>query len=178
MDKLDSLVNKSKLPNQLKEYFTTSDIIKKVVTKEVINEIEELFIFYNALYTFDTSKFSAYTITSLKECKDVDLFYSYLKNVVDTNLELKSRDNVFNNVNEKKILENDVVNRTFKEVAVNFIRFVNLIYNKEKVDIDMDQLFKHIGKLEVINQLIDDNFYRKLLHDAKLIIHRFNKING
>lgn len=150
--------------------------IKRVLSEDAIKEIEELYVFYSALYTFDTSEFSAYTITSLKRCQDLDSFYFYLKKVIDTNLELKSRDKVFNNGNEKAVIEKNVVNRAFKEVAVNFIKFVDQIHNKE--DIDMVQLFKHLGKLEVINELIDDNFYRKLLHDAKVIIHRSNKNNG
>lgn len=92
VDELDSLVNESKLPNQLKDYFTSSTRIKEIVTTETIKDIEDLYILYNALYIFDTSQFSAYTITSVKKCKDIESFYYYLKKVIDVNVDLRSKD--------------------------------------------------------------------------------------
>lgn len=86
---LDSLVNKSKLYSQLKEYFISSTSIKGIVDVGTIKNIEELYVFYTSLYIFDTTKFSAYTITSLKRSKDLKPFYFNLKKVIDTNMEIK-----------------------------------------------------------------------------------------
>ena len=92
LNEFDSMVQKSKLPKQLKDYFTLSTPSKEIVDAKTINDIEDLYIFYDSLYIFDTSEFSAYTITSLKRCKDLKSFYFYLKKVIDTNMELISRD--------------------------------------------------------------------------------------
>lgn len=79
---MKDFINGSKLPSQLKEYFTTSESIKGIINKKLLSEIEDLYIYYTSLYIFDTSEFSAYTITSLKKCKDLDSFYYYLKKVM------------------------------------------------------------------------------------------------
>jgi len=40
MSTLETFVNDSKLPSQLKEYFTTSESIKDIITKKGLSEIE------------------------------------------------------------------------------------------------------------------------------------------
>jgi len=84
MGDLDSVINNSKLPDQLKEYFKKSVRIKKILKVDTINDIEDIYIFYDSLYTFDSSEFSSCVVISLSKCTNFDTFYHYLKKVIDT----------------------------------------------------------------------------------------------
>ena len=132
MGEIGNFINDSKLPSQLKEYFTTSENIKGIINKKLLSEIEDLYIYYTSLYKFDTSEFSAYTITSLKKCKDSDSFYYYLKKVIDTNLDLKTKDKSFNSSSEYLFLKNEVVDILFKDAVVEFCDLIDYIYKKNE----------------------------------------------
>lgn len=148
LNELNSLVNKSKLPSQLKEYFTSSTRNKEIVDVDTIEDIEDLYIFYNSLYIFDTSEFSDYTITSLKKCKDLKSFYFYLKKVIDTNMELKSRGN--RKSNKEFYINGKPINMSFHETITEFCRLIDKIHKGEK-DINLFQTYKSLGKMELIN---------------------------
>lgn len=171
MSEIKGFVNDSKLPSQLKEYFATSESIKAVITKKTLSEIEDLYIYYTSLYKFDTSEFSAYTITSLKKCKDLDSFYYYLKKVIDTNLDLKSKDKSFNSSNDYSFLKNDVVDILFKEAAVEFCDFIDNIYKKNK-NLNLKKTYISLGKLELINELIPNPDYNKILISGKRVLEQ------
>ena len=169
MENLDSLVNSVKLPKQLKEYFTVSKDIKNFLTPKLINEIEEVYVYYSALYSFDSTEFSAHTVRTLKNCKTSDSIKLQLQEILDTSLELKSRDeNSFKKI-KINITENPLIDKAFMDIALKFIKFSEQNYNKQ--EIEAKELYKFVGKLEIINDLVKDNFYRKLLHDTKFIIH-------
>jgi len=172
MNELDSIVNNSKLPNQLKEYFTVSESIKGLITTDTIKEIEDLYIFLKSVYTFDSSEFSAYTITSLKKCKDLTTFYFYLKKVIDTNLELRSKDKVFNRDNI--YIKNEVIDKVLKKNVIEFCNCIDKIYKKEK-EINLNQTYRYLGKLEIISILKDNLDYQKILISGKKILEEYEK---
>lgn len=172
MNELNTLVKASKLPNQLKEYFTNSESIKEVITVKLIKEIEDLYIYFNSLYSFDKSEYSAYTITSLKRCKDLDSLYFYLKKVLETNLKLQSKDNEC----DQYLLKNKTVNRIFQNTASDYFILIDKIYEKEK-DIDMAETYKALGKIELIVELIDHNDFKKYLIAGNRIIEKYIKDN-
>lgn len=132
MTEIEAFVNDSKLPSQLKEYFTASENIKAVITKKVLSEIENLYIYYTSLYKFDTSGFSAYTITSLKKCKDLNYLYFYLKKVVDTNMDLESKDKTFKSSSDYLFLKDEDIHIFFKEAVVEFCDLIDKIYKKNE----------------------------------------------
>ncbi|WLV25845.1 hypothetical protein QR721_06490 [Aciduricibacillus chroicocephali] len=74
MDNLNQIIDELNLPTQLKVYLNSSEQTKEQLTVGILKEIEDLYNFYQALYLFDTSEFSAFTITSLKRCKDKETF--------------------------------------------------------------------------------------------------------
>src|SRR5699024_9021225 len=155
LDGINTLVIDSGLPSQLKEYFTTSKIIKDVLTSETIKEIEDLYIFYHSLYYFDTSEFSAYTITSLKRTKDIKSFYFYLKKVIDTNLELKSKDESIYTLREALLTGDEFLDKLFKGVFINFGTSVYKISDND-TNIDLFSTYKDLGKMELIIDLTND----------------------
>jgi len=132
MTEIETFVNDSKLPSQLKEYFTTSENIKGVITKKVLSEIEDLYIYYTSLYKFDTSEFSAYTITSLKKRKGLDYFYFYLKKVIDSNMDLKTKDKSFKSNSDYFFLRDEEIEILFKEAVVEFCDLIDKIYKKNE----------------------------------------------
>ena len=172
MNELDSLVKNSKLPTQLKEYFTVSKIVKDLITKEVIQEIEDLYIFYKSIYTFDTSEFSAYTITTLKRCNNFNTFYFYLKKVIDTNLELKSRDNLCNEHNSRKI---DIILNLYLKNNINeFCYFIDKIYNSEE-GIDLNQTYRLLGRLEMLYLISNNTDCQNILISGKKVLDQYEK---
>lgn len=168
---MKDFINGSKLPSQLKEYFTTSESIKGIINKKLLSEIEDLYIYYTSLYIFDTSEFSAYTITSLKKCKDLDSFYYYLKKVIDTNLDLKSKDKSFNSSSDYLFLKNEVVDILFKDAVVEFCDFIDYIYKKNE-NLNLKKTYISLGKLELINKLITNPHYKKIENSGKVVLEQ------
>lgn len=171
MSAIETFINASKLPSQLKEYFTTSESIKDIITKKVLSEIEELYIYYTSVYIFDTSEFSAYTITSLKKCKDLNYFYFYLKKVIDTNIELKSKDKTFKSSSEYFFLKDENINIFFKEAVVEFCDLIDKIYKKNE-DLNLKKTYISLGKLELINKLISYPEYQNILSSGKIVLEQ------
>lgn len=175
MSGLNTFINSSQLPEQLKAYFSSSNSIKKLISEDTLKEVEDLYILYNSLYLFDSSEFSNHTITSIKRCKDVKTFYFYLKKVMDSNLKIRSRDELLNNDREKVSIDKGVLDKVFKESAISFISCVDRVYNKEET-IDFTEVYKNMGKLELINELITDDYYIKLLRDGTEVIEKYNNL--
>lgn len=173
MEKLNLIVNDLRLPDQLKEYFSSSEAIAPFLTTEIINEIEELYVYYSSLYTFDSTEFSAFTIRTLKDSESSGSSLCPLQKILEENLNLNSRDKGFSKKNRSDIKDNPLISRKFKEIGMDFIEFTEKNYHKEKIS--AKEFYKYVGKLELINDLIRDVFYGKLLHDAQFIISRSNK---
>lgn len=173
---MDLLVQDSRLPNQLKEYFMASKSIKEVLTNDIVKEIEDLYIFYHSLYYFDPSEFSAYTITSLKRNRDLHSFYFYLKKVIDTNLELKSKDESDYTLRDALFTGSIVIDQLFREVFTDFTSSLYKIY-KNDTDINLFLIYKELGKMEIITELVSDIDYSNLLHVGKSILGDYIKTN-
>ena len=171
MIEIESFVNDSKLPSQLKEYFTTSENIKGVITKKVLSEIEDLYIYYTSVYKFDTSEFSAYTITSLKKRKGLDYFYFYLKKVIDSNMDLKTKDKSFKSNSDYFFLRDEEIEILFKEAVVEFCDLIDKIYKKNE-NLNLKKAYISLGKLELIIKLIPYPEYQKILNSGKRVIEQ------
>lgn len=172
MSAIETFVNDSKLPSQLKEYFTTSESIKDIISKKVLSEIEDLYIYYTSVYIFDTSEFSAYTITSLKKCKDLNYFYFYLKKVIDTNVDLKTKDQSFKKSKDYLFLKDEDINILFKEAVVEFCDLVDKIYKKNE-NLNLKKTYISLGKLELINRLIPYPEYQNILNSGKRVLEQY-----
>ncbi|WP_153009877.1 hypothetical protein [Sporosarcina koreensis] len=172
MDEVISLILESKLPDQLKEYLKSSSRIKEIISIETILEIEDLYIFYDSLYIFDTSEFSAYTITSLQKCKDLDAFYYYLKKVIDTNLELETKDNK----RKDQVSNKKSIPFKFENSIKEFCLLVDKVYKNDK-DIDLNATYKSLGKMELIYDLFKNPYHKKILDSGKNVLEKYTKPN-
>ncbi|UOR10647.1 hypothetical protein [Halobacillus amylolyticus] len=170
MDDFDTIISDLELPNELKDFLISSKSIREYINKPLLKDVEDLYIFYKSFYVFDKSEFGAQSIAAIKRCKDQSTFYYYLKKILDSDLEFQSK----NSLNKEELnyikLERGLLNDIIKDSTSIFIHIVNKIYNKEE-NIDMIQTYKAVGKLELINQIIEDPYYKDLLESGKIVIN-------
>lgn len=170
MDDFNAVVTNSKLPRQLKDYFMTNNRVNDVIEIELIKEIEELYVYYKSLYIFDSIEFSAYVITSLKDCTNSKLPFSHVKKTIDTNLDLKS--------SHRFSLKNQTVDKVFAEVFNDFCEIVDNFYKNNLNKINLVQTYKNLGKMELINDLVEDKEYQDLISMGKDIMNSYIKCDG
>ena len=73
-------------------------------------------------------------------------------------------------------IEWDLLENVFKESTSDYIKAVNIIYEKSnEEDIDITKVYKNLGKMELINELIENEYYEVLLNaGTKIIEEEFN----
>ncbi|WBL15231.1 hypothetical protein [Sutcliffiella sp. NC1] len=157
MNDIHNILEKSRLPIQLKDYFSESKKIQKLLTEKLIHDIEDLYLYYDSLYYFELTEFGVRVIDSLIRCKDFTTYYFYLKKILDNHLEVE-----WKNKNNSIIISTDYITELFKKSASEIIELLS-IDSDEK----LDHLNYQLGKLELINELIDDDdfieFYEKII---------------
>lgn len=156
MDEIINVIDESLLSDRLKEYFSGSKRIQKILTADIIEVIEDLYLFYQSQYDFKTSMFDVCVIDSLKKCKEFSTYYFYLKKILEIKLEAELRD-------DKNIirLNKTVIVEKFKKTASELI---NLPPNKS------EDIYFRLGKLELINELIEDDYYTELYENVMLLL--------
>lgn len=172
-DELNELINKANIPEQLRTYFKESDDGKLYLTEEMLSEIEELYIFYNALYIFDETEFSFYTITSLKRGSEATAYYYYLRKILETNLQITSQDQRFHKSSKGVFtfkIDGNNLDVVLKNIAKEFGQNVDYFYKDQYEKIDILQTYLLLGKLELINNIIDDEYYFQLYKQGRRII--------
>lgn len=174
--KLDNLIKKSSIPEQLLSYFKESNRAKEYINESMLDDIEELFILYKALFHFDETEFSAFTISTLKRGSEATAYYYYLKKVLDSNLELISKDESF--IKNKALLnlksEETNSEQIFMDISKEFSFDVENYYKNDFKKTDVLETYSLIGKLELIYQITGNDYYKDLHRSGKNIID--NKI--
>ncbi|CAM4168440.1 hypothetical protein BAMA_19310 [Bacillus manliponensis] len=170
---MNDIMNSIKLPETLKEYLLTSNRMESLLSEEILLDIEEIYILYKSLYKFDESDFSLNVIKSIDRCRDRNGFYFYLKKVLDSELEIQSKGNVEQN-NEGIVISEDLIDEQFKEITKDYIDSINQIYLGEKV-IDLKCVYKNLGKLEVLNTLLEDEYLKGLLSSGYKILENYEE---
>src|SRR5690625_482337 len=172
-EELSDLVQKAKIPEQLKTYFLESNEGKLYLTEEMLHEIEELYTFYNALYIFDETEFSFYTITSLKRGSEAVAYYYYLRKILEVNLELMSKDQRFHKNSEGTFafkIDVNNLNNIFKNIAYEFGQNVDYFYKNQYDKIDVMETYLLLGKLELINDIVRDEYLSNMYQGGKRVL--------
>jgi len=172
-EELSDLVQKAKIPEQLKTYFMESNEGKLYLTEEMLHEIEELYTFYNALYIFDETEFSFYTITSLKRGSEAVAYYYYLRKILEVNLELMSKDQRFHKNSEGTFafkIDVNNLNNIFKNIAYEFGQNVDYFYKNQYDKIDVMETYLLLGKLELINDIVRDEYLSNMYQGGKRVL--------
>ena len=173
MREIENTIETSALPSQLKEYFRTSASIQVILSKDLLEDVEDLYAYYHSLYQFDTSEFSACVITSLKQCTNYSSFYFYLKKILENRLEIKSKDELNNEHNYKYInIEKDFLDNKFKKIALNF---VDTLFDAQETD--AKKMNADLGKLELISELMEDDYYLEMYTKVKQLKENTYKNN-
>lgn len=97
--------------------------------------------------------------------------------MIDTNVDLQSKELPNYNLSEAPITGNEFINHLFEEVFFDFVSSINKIKNND-TNIDLVQTYKSLGKLELINGLVSDILYKKVLESGKIILNDYVKNNG
>ncbi|MGG5791095.1 hypothetical protein [Bacillus nitratireducens] len=166
---MNSTIKKIKLPATLKDYFLTSNRIESLLSEEILLDIEEIYILYRSLYAFDESDFSINVIKSINMCRDRNGFYFYLKKVLDRELEKKSKGNV-----NGMVLSPNLIEEQFKTVTKDYIDLINQMYDGE-TQIDLKHVYKNIGNLEMLNNLLEDEYLKDLLASGYKILRGYEE---
>src|SRR5699024_6993543 len=139
--------------------FKESNEGKAYLNESMLSEIEELYTFYNALYIFDETDFSFYTINSLKRGSEAVAYYYYLRKILESNLDFMSKDQRFHKNSEGTFaFKTDVtnLNKKFMNIASEFGQNVDYFYKNQYDKIDIMETYLLLGKLELINDIVRD----------------------
>ncbi|WP_017753717.1 hypothetical protein [Calidifontibacillus oryziterrae] len=164
MEKIDEY----RLPIQLATYFQDSKKVSEFLNEKVLEDIEELYTMYKSLYLFDETEFSKYAIKCVERCKDIDGFYYYFKKVIDSSIELNSKGNMKSNSG----IDIDYVDKIFKKVSNLFVKNLEEIKDGWGI-LNIKNTYTLLGKLELICELVEDEFYLDVLTMGKVIIERY-----
>lgn len=174
-EELNELIHKANIPEQLRSYFIESKEGQLYLTVEMLNEIEELYTFYNALYIFDETQFSFYTITSLRRGSEATAYYYYLRKILESNLELMSKDQRFHKSSEGTFaFKTDMIslNSRFKTIAQEFGQNVDFFYKNQYDKIDVMKTYLLLGKLELINDIVRDEYLLNMYQGGRRVLER------
>ncbi|HDX9588231.1 TPA: hypothetical protein ROX98_001173 [Bacillus pseudomycoides] len=170
---MNDIVNNIKLPITLKEYLLTSNRIESLLSEEILLDVEEIYILYKSLYEFDESDFSLNVIKSIERCRDRTGFYFYLKKVLDTELEIKSKSDA-KQKNKGIVIPQDLIDEQIRIITQEYMGSVNEIYWDKKV-IDLQSIYKSLGKLEVLNNLLEDEYLKGLLSSGYKVLEKYEE---
>ncbi|PEA52932.1 hypothetical protein CON64_20920 [Bacillus pseudomycoides] len=168
---MNDIVTSINLPATLKEYLQTSNRIESLLCKEILLDIEEVYIMYKSLYEFDESEFSFNVIKSIDRCRDRTGFYFYLKKVLDKELKIKSKA-ALELDNDGIMISKSLMDEQFKKITKEYIELINQIYSDKKA-IDSKRLYIILGKLEVLNTLLEDEYLENLLSSGYKILEDY-----
>lgn len=158
----ESFISSLNIPLQLKEYFLKSVRVKKYLTRESLEDIEDIYLLFNSLYIFDKSSFSSYVILSLNKSKEFD-YYHHLKNVLENEMKKISKVQSSEQIRGALTVEQSIIRNLFKESAQMIMD-----YTEGRENEDFTEYYKYIGKLELIDLIIKDE-------DFKLVIDKENE---
>lgn len=149
-EELKVRINQADIPKLLKNYLLRNKHIQVLITSQVLNDIQDLYIEYGSLYIFDVAEFCSYVITGLKKQDKHEYFYNYLKIVMDSNMHLVSKHKERHPYLLERMAEN-IEDR--KDQTANYV--IGLLqamdsYNRYQENIDLFIANRFAGILEVI----------------------------
>lgn len=151
-NKIDNLIKEKNIPEQLKEYFQNSKRGKKFINEQMLESIEELYIYYSALYLFDETEFSAFTITTLERGSEHSAYYYYLKKILDNQIVLLPKTSVESYINGNIV----DIKRLFENINAEFYEKLQCFYEDRYDEIDFPNLYVLLGQLKLISELAEN----------------------
>lgn len=162
-------INNLNIPNDLKT-FLLQDInyIKPILNDDLLLDIEYLYLYYSVFYNVSDQQYSTSVIVFIKEHKKV----SSLKQLLRTAFSEQEPSNI-----QKlyKIRHQQERNRKlFEEIKVNFIELAEDVHDTEIIN-STKNTYKLIGKMELISDLEEGNYYSKVFNLGLELIEKHSK---
>ncbi|MEK4772165.1 hypothetical protein MKY31_17490 [Bacillus sp. FSL M8-0139] len=88
---------------------------------------------------------------------------------MDRELEKKSKGNV-----NGMVLPQNLIEEQFKAVTKDYIDSINQMYDGE-TQIDLKHVYKNIGNLEMLNNLLEDEYLKDLLASGYKILRGYEE---
>ncbi len=174
---ISDTLRKIEIPEMLREYLLKSNKMVDSLSAEMLLEIEDIYVFYKSLYKFDETEFSVNVIKSIERCKETAGFYFYLKKVMDSGLQISSKENKDEERDRVLKISQDYVNEQFKCITREYIELINQIYKNEQ-HINLKSVYKNIGRLEVLGDILEDRYLKDLLSSGNELLKNYEeKIN-
>lgn len=167
-------LRKIEIPEMLREYLLKSNKMVDYLSTEMLLEIEDIYVFYKSLYNFDETEFSVNVIKSIERCKETAGFYFYLKKVLDSGLQISSKGNKDEERDGTLKISQDYVNEQFKCITREYIELINQIYKNEQ-HINLKSVYKNIGRLEVLGDILEDRYLKDLLSSGNELLKNYEK---
>ncbi|UDW08395.1 hypothetical protein FHP23_010560 [Bacillus cereus] len=172
---INDTLRKIEIPEVLKEYLLKSNKMERVLSEEMLLEIEDIYVFYKSLYKFDESEFSVNVIKSIERCKETTGFYFYLKKVLESGLQVDSKGT--EERNRMLDISQDYIDGKLKYTIKEYVELINQIYKNEKY-VNLKSLYKNMGRLEVLGEILEDRYVKELLTSGyKLLKNYEEKLN-
>ncbi len=171
---ISDTLRKIEIPEMLREYLLKSNKMVDSLSAEMLLEIEDIFVFYKSLYNFDETEFSVNVIKSIERCKETAGFYFYLKKVLDSGLQISSKGNKDEERDGVLKISQDYVNEQFKCITREYIELINQIYKNEQ-HINLKSVYKNIGRLEVLGDILEDRYLKDLLSSGNELLKNYEE---
>lgn len=171
---ISDTLRKIEIPEMLREYLLKSNKMVDSLSAEMLLEIEDIYVFYKSLYKFDETEFSVNVIKSIERCKETAGFYFYLKKVMDSGLQISSKGNKDEERDRVLKISQDYVNEQFKCITREYIELINQIYKKEQ-HINLKSVYKNIGRLEVLGDILEDRYLKDLLSSGNELLKNYEE---
>lgn len=171
---ISDTLRKIEIPEMLREYLLKSNKMVDSLSAEMLLEIEDIYLFYKSLYNFDETEFSVNVIKSIERCKETAGFYFYLKKVLDSGLQISSKGNKDEERDGVLKISQDYVNEQFKCITREYIELINQIYKNEQ-HINLKSVYKNIGRLEVLGDILEDRYLKDLLSSGNELLKNYEE---
>ncbi|ARK21870.1 hypothetical protein [Sporosarcina ureae] len=167
MKDFSTIIANMDLPSQLKEYLNNRKEMQNIITKEILKEVEEIYVLYRSLYFFDTTEFSLYSIIVLKKSPELDSVFYYLRKVIDIEVPLISKGDEDNFI----LVKSNLFDNEFKKFTTLFSTIADKNCNEEIVD--LKDVYQALGKLDLINEIVIDEDWKQLFNMGKILVKNY-----
>lgn len=163
-------IKKTIIPNKLK-IFLLRDIIfiESFLDKELLRELEYSYLFYSVFYNVTDEQFSSTVILFIKD----NYGDKSLKELLRVSFSEQESSKIRNFYKNRLYKEKSKV--LYEEIKIDFLSLVENIQSTGKVE-NKEASYKLIGKMELISELDDENYYSYLYDLGLTVLKKHIKI--
>lgn len=166
---MNSKINNLNVPNDLKTFLMDQiHLIKGMLNDDLLFEMEYLYLYYSVSYNVSDQQYSTSVILYIKDPSKESSLNELLRSAF-------SEHNPSNIQKAYRVRHQQ--ERTIdlhKETMSKFIKLAQDIDEKRAID-NIEDTYKLIGKMELISEIDDRNYYSKILNLGLDLINKHTK---